>query len=78
MNEKTSSALALTGLIYFGWKCIKYALIFFWPAALVTVTAKLFGGTPEKWQDSTVTTLLVVSLFITVPLYFWAKKHRVD
>jgi len=57
-------------------RIIKWIFILGWPLLIFMGVAKLFGGDPEKWSEATKTTLTIISLCISVPLYLVYRRTQ--
>lgn len=73
MNPNQRDGLLGVSTIYFIWQALRLCIKYLWPAGIVTTFATFTGRDPSKWSETTINTLLIISLIITVPLNIWLK-----
>jgi hypothetical protein len=57
-------------------RLIKWAFILGWPAMIIYGCGSLLGSDPQKWSQGTQNVVTVISLVISVPVYWLYRRAQ--
>ncbi len=69
-------ALTIYGFWWGITRLIKWSLILLWPGVIIYGCGMAVGSNPDKWSEGAKTTVTIISLVISVPVYLVYRRAQ--